>query len=269
MRARRIVLVAATAFVVLPLWPSPAAAGGSWLTPRRPTYVPGEVAIVGGGFGTGSYAGEIDDGPFIAYLLPANRWIEGRNLPKAAIPVGELVISGGNGSYRARIEFRVPNVSGGLYHLQYCNDPCTIDGLGDLIGSQSFAVGATRTEARLLMSVERLRGKIGEVRYHARFMASEHVREVGRELRTTQRRLGIEEERVRKLDTAVEALRSSIDSDRSRLAAATVGNAALLLAVIALLIVLVAAMRRLRAARLDAELRAITDEPVRGEVTHR
>jgi hypothetical protein len=263
-RARRFVLVAAAVLIASALWPSTAAAGGSWLTPRRSTYVPGDLAVVRGSFGTGSYSGEVDDGPYVAYLLPANRWIEGRNLPRA-IPLGELVVTGSNGSYRARVEFRVPNVAGGLYHVQYCNDPCTIDGLGDLIGSQTFAIGATRTEARLLMSVQRLRSRIAEVRYRAGSTARERVREVRRELRATEGRLGAAEVRVRKLDAAVDAMRSSVRSDRSLFAAAIVVNGALLLAACALLFVLVVAMRRLRAARLDAELRAITDGSMRAE----
>jgi hypothetical protein len=263
MIVRRLVLVVTIIAVGSGLLPTPARAGGSWLNPGRSTYVPSQVAIINGSFGSGSYEGEVDDGPFVAYLLPANRWISGRNVPSVAIPVGELVITetGTASLYRAHVRFRVPDVPGGMYHIQYCNLPCTVDGLGDLIGSASFAIGATPTEARLVMRVQQLRWKIQEVAYRARHAASDRVRDVTRELRTVEERLGEAEGRVRELDRAVEELRASLRSGRSGSAATGWIAAALLLGLITCAVLVMSLRKRLERRRLDAELRALTLMP--------
>lgn len=85
MRARRFVLVVATALGVAVLLPTPASAGGGWSTPGRSAYVPAEVAVVQGTFWEGTSGEAIAAGPYIAYLLPANRWIQGHRVPEAAI----------------------------------------------------------------------------------------------------------------------------------------------------------------------------------------
>jgi hypothetical protein len=259
-RARRsVVVLAATLVVVSPLLMRPASAGGSWIAPERSAYVLGDIAVVGGSFGSGSHEGRIDDGPFIAYLLPATRWITNRKVPEIAIPLGELRITGSGGFFRARVEFRVPDVPGGLYHVQYCNDPCTVDGIGDLIGSDSFAIGATRTEARLLIQVQRLRWKIDEAAYRARAEASDEIRRVKLELRTARGQLAIAEDRVR-LAGVLESTRRALREERSTVAAAMVFAGGLLVAVVALLVMLIVTARRLRTARVDAELQAIAGE---------
>jgi hypothetical protein len=144
MRAHRLILVVAAALGGVALLPTFASAGGGWSTPARSAYVPAQVAIVQGTFWEGATGDAIADGPYIAYLLPANRWIQGRRVPEAAIPVGQVMITRTDGhGFIARVEFRVPDLPAGLYHIQYCNDPCTVYGLGDLIGSESFAIGAT------------------------------------------------------------------------------------------------------------------------------
>jgi hypothetical protein len=262
MRARRFVLVVAVALGGVALLPTPASAGGGWSIPGRSAYVPTQVAIVRGTFWEGSTGEAIADGPFIAYLLPANRWIQGHRVPEAAVPVGQVMITRTDGhGYAARVEFRVPDLPAGLYHIQYCNDPCTVYGLGDLIGSESFAIGATLAEGRLLMLANHLRSKIDELTYRLRQEAAAQVRGVERELAAARGLQTIAEVRVRELTETLRTTRRALEAERSTVATAFVIASGLVLIVIALLVMLLVTARRLRAARLDAELRAMTHVP--------
>jgi hypothetical protein len=264
MRAPRFVVVVAAALGGVALLPTAASAGGGWSTPGRSSYVPAQVAVVRGTFWAGATEGTISDGPYIAYLLPARRWIQGHRVPEAAIPVGEVMITRMAGhSFRARVAFPVPDLPAGLYHIQYCNDPCTVEALGDLIGSDLFAIGATRTEGRLLMLAQRLRSRISEVTYRVRQKASAEIREVTRELRTTEYRVTTAELRVRELTEMLGTTRTALEDKRSTGAAAFVIASGLLLITIALLVMLVVTTKRLRTARLDAELQAMTHGQVR------
>lgn len=67
MRARRYMLVVATALAVAAL-PTSAHAGGGWSVPGRSAYVPAEVATVQGTFWEVSSGASIADGPYIAYI---------------------------------------------------------------------------------------------------------------------------------------------------------------------------------------------------------
>lgn len=262
MRARRSVLVVAAALGWVALLPTSASAGGGWSTPGRSGYVPAQVAVVRGTFWEGSRGEAIADGPYIAYLLPANRWIQGHRVPVAAIPVGQVMITRMDGhGFLARVEFRVPDLPAGLYHIQYCNDPCTVYGLGDLIGSESFAIGATLAEGRLLMLAQHLRSRIDEVTYRLRQEAAAQVRGVERELTAARGLQTIAEVRVRELTETIRTTRSALEAERSTVATAFVISSGLLLIVIALLAILLVTTRRVRAARLDAELQTMTHVP--------
>ena len=262
MRARRFVLVVAVAFGGLALIPPPASAGGGWSIPGRSAYVPAQVAIVQGTFWEGAGEEAIADGPFFAYLLPTNRWIQEHRVPEAAIPVGQVMITLTNRhGYVARVEFRVPDLPADLYHIQYCNDPCTVPWIGDLMGSESFAIGATLAEGRLLMLAQRLRSKIDEVAYRLRREAAAEVRGVERELSAARGLQALAEVRVRELTETLRTTRGTLEAERSTLATAFVIGSGLLLIVIALLVISLVTTRRLRAARLDAELQAITHIP--------
>lgn len=261
MRARRSVLVVATALGVAVL-PTSARAGGGWSVPGRSAYVTAEVATVQGTFWEVSSGASIADGPFIAYLLPANRWIQGHRVPEAAIPVGQVMISRIDGpGFLARVDFRVPDLPAGLYHIQYCNDPCTVDGLGDLIGSESFAIGATLAEGRLLMLAHHLRSRIDEVTYRLRRQAAAQVRGVERELTTARGLQTIAEVRSRELTETLRTTRRALEAERSTVATAFVIASGLVLMIIALLAMLLVTAKRLKAARLDTELRSMTQGP--------
>ena len=69
MRAR-IALVMAIAAVSLAGLAAPASAGGSWLEMDRQAYRVGDRAAASGGFSTGQL-GWVEDGPFFAFLRPA------------------------------------------------------------------------------------------------------------------------------------------------------------------------------------------------------
>jgi hypothetical protein len=262
MRARRLVLVVAAALGGVAVLPTSASAGGGWSTPGRSAYVPAQVAIVRGTFWEGSTGEAIADGPYVAYLLPANRWIQGHRVPEAAIPVGQVMITRMDGhGFLARVEFRVPDLPAGLYHIQYCNDPCTVYGLGDLIGSGSFAIGATLAEGRLLMLANHLRSKIDELTYRLRQEAAAQVRGVERELAAARGLQTIAEVRVRELTETLRTTRRALEAERSTVATAFVIASGLVLIVIALLVMLLVTARRLRAARLDTELQSMTHVP--------
>lgn len=156
-----IVLVAA----VVILLPQPAEAGGSWLETERQYYTVGDHVVARGTFGRGSLEGRVSDGPFYAYLTPGDRDWEA--LPtEDAIHLGPMTIAEATGSYCcwvARVEFTVPDVTPGRYWIDYCNDPCTIDGIGDLIGGMIF-VGETEREARLAARWERAKARVERMR---------------------------------------------------------------------------------------------------------
>jgi hypothetical protein len=164
---------------VLTLVPtSPAGAGGSWLVPPEDAYVVGDPAAARTTFGSGQLEGKVSDGPFVVYLVPANRWIprNGGATPAWAIPLGELRITEGNNyGMVASISFTVPDVAAGSYSLDYCNVPCTIDGIGDLAGAGSFAIGETLAEAHLGAAVDRLDRKVQSLERRARQVPELHA----------------------------------------------------------------------------------------------
>jgi hypothetical protein len=140
----------------------PAAAGGSWLETKDPYYPPGSQATARGTFGPGAYEGRVSDGPYYAYLVPGFRWFEKPGpVPDYAIPLGPITIRPATGNYccwAASLTFTVPDLPPGRYSIDYCNDPCTVNGIGDLIGG-SFWVADTQEEARLMARIDRLEAK--------------------------------------------------------------------------------------------------------------
>jgi hypothetical protein len=162
MRARW-TLIAVVALASLTVSSSPVSAGGSWLETDQPWYAPGETAVARGVFADGTYRGTVADGPFFLYMVPGYRYLpRNGSIPGWAEPVGSLTIKEATGNYCcwvASATFTVPQVPPGRYTLDYCNDPCTLDGIGDLVGG-SFWVAATEEQARLLSRIERLEAKV-------------------------------------------------------------------------------------------------------------
>jgi hypothetical protein len=140
----------------------PAAAGGSWLETDEQYYPPGSPATARGTFGPGAYEGRLSDGPYLAYLVPGFRWFEKPgSVPDYATPLGPITIRPATGNYCcwvASLTFLVPDLPPGRYSIEYCNDPCTVNGIGDLLGG-SFFIAQTEEQARLLDRIERLERK--------------------------------------------------------------------------------------------------------------
>lgn len=161
MRVRWLVTAPLTAAILAT--GGPASAGGSWLELDRSSYAPGDRATVRASFSSGQLEGTLSDGPYYLYLVP-----EGSSLPRDGSPipdevrlVGPLHIWESTGNFccwEASAEFTVPNGPAGKYFLDYCNSPCTVDGMGDLIGG-TLLVGPTKEEARLIARIERLEFK--------------------------------------------------------------------------------------------------------------
>jgi hypothetical protein len=152
-------LVAGTIAAVTVVAGSPATAGGSWFTPKDPYQGIGATILIRETFGSGAYEGRVSEGPYYAYLIGANqRFDRPGPVPPSAVPLGPITIRPATGNYCcwvASIRFTVPNVSTGEYVVTYCNDPCTVDGLGDLEGT-SFWIGETADDARVAARLHEL-----------------------------------------------------------------------------------------------------------------
>lgn len=176
---RRIVLPLLILTLLLAM-PTSALAGGAWLEPDRRVYVsadsaprsssPSSTATMRGTFSrVAGNEGRPADGPWFAYLLPEDRWIHNDRIPPIAIPLGELRVLGASDGPGATavVSFHVPDLPTGWYHVGYCNDPCTLNGMGDLIGSKRFVIAPSRLEGAAFIWNDRLQ--------RARSSASERV----------------------------------------------------------------------------------------------
>ncbi len=162
---RRFLVGAATA-AILVASAGGAHAGASWLETERSAYAVGDHAVASGTFGSGTHDGKVADGPFYAYLIRGDRSITPGPIPASAIPLGPLSITPARGNeccWVARVEFTVPDVPAGQYRLGYCNDPCTVHGIGDLEGG-SFFVNQSSEEARLFQKIGSLNHRIERLR---------------------------------------------------------------------------------------------------------
>jgi hypothetical protein len=79
--------------------------------------------------------GGIDDGPYVVYLLPGSRYVGPESIPPTAIELGQPEIVRGRFTTVPRVTFTVPSVPTGEYTMSLCNVPCTVDGLGDIVGA--------------------------------------------------------------------------------------------------------------------------------------
>lgn len=205
MRWRSILLPAtAIALVVFPA--ASATAGGSWLETDKPSYSPGDPGTARGVFGDGSYRGTVKDGPFTLYMVPGYRYLpRNGSIPGWAEPLGPLTITRATGNYCcwvASATFTVPDVPAGRYTLSYCNSPCTLDGIGDLVGG-SFLVADTQQEAKLSAKVDRLREDLLRSRQRA-----ERLEKVTGKLTTARERLADAESQIRRLTVQLAGARA-------------------------------------------------------------
>jgi hypothetical protein len=159
---RRRGLMAAMIVATMLVGAIPARAGGaSWFGPEHPYHAVGDHLSIRAAFWSGGYEGTVSDGPYHAYLVPQYEWFPKGPIPDYAVPLGPITIApatGNKGEWVATLTFTVPDVSTGRYSIDYCNQPCTVDGVGDLHGS-SFWIGDTEENARLAARVNRLKVK--------------------------------------------------------------------------------------------------------------
>jgi hypothetical protein len=194
--------------VALLVLPAPQAnAGGSWMEPGRRGYGVGETATFRGSFSmSGSLEGTLSDGPYVAYLAP----IQIYDVDHArAVRLGEIrMVRGGRWGMIARVSFTVPDVPTGRYHLTYCNEPCTVDGIGDLVGGGSFFVAPTRDEALLRSRVERLTWRVANARQEGRAKERRASERLERSLAESTRELEAARARIATLERGLAELGS-------------------------------------------------------------
>lgn len=139
--------------------------GGSFFRFDRNYFAPGEVVTAQTTFSTEvERSGGIEDGPYFAYLLSSDRWIQPPTIPDDAIAVGNVDIANLGGSVPvARVTFTVPEIRPGAYTLTLCNVPCTHATVGDLVGG-SLSIVPTKDVALGRELSERIDGRLAQVR---------------------------------------------------------------------------------------------------------
>lgn len=142
--------------------PAPALAGGSLMEWDAPAYAPGQIATGHGTFFDGCCSrGMAKDGPYFAYLVPADGHGEIPPLPKEAIIVAPLSDTEEGPPWGVALSFTVPDVpAGSYYNVLLCNDPCT-EFLGDSMGN-GFAVVSSPERAEVQPMVQRVRTKMAK-----------------------------------------------------------------------------------------------------------
>jgi hypothetical protein len=161
--------------------PATASSAGGWdsLHFPRDRYLVGEVADTTQLFYAARLkgAGDLDAGPFFAYLLPLGEknsmglgMIDPPNVPQGAIRLGALNVSGPfhrsgyEGPYgRASLTFTVPDVPTGRYSIGFCDDPCRHGYVGWMAWA-SITIVHTEEEGRLLARLERRSTQIWHLR---------------------------------------------------------------------------------------------------------
>jgi hypothetical protein len=167
---RRCAWIVALASLIV-LVPATASNAGGWdsLHFPRDHYVIGDVASTTQLFYAAHLrgAGELDAGPYYAYLLPLGRknsmglgMIDPPDVPTGAIRVGTVDVSGPfhregyKGPYgRASLTFTVPDVPTGRYSIGFCDDPCRHGYIGWLAWA-SITIVHTRAEGRMLAALD-------------------------------------------------------------------------------------------------------------------
>lgn len=204
MRRASYVALVLVALVLMPA--APANAGGSWMEGDR-GYGVGERATFRGSFSmSGSLEGRLSDGPYVAYLAPIE--IYDVDHPRA-VRLGEIrMVPSDVWGMIATVEFTVPAVPTGRYHLTYCNDPCTVDGIGDLVGGDAFFIAPTRQEALLLSRVDRLTWNLTHARQEARAREREALEKLEHSQETGAREMTLARGEIATLEARISELRA-------------------------------------------------------------
>ena len=154
-------LTVAAVMAALVLGPvRPAAAGGAHWRFDHDAYQPGVVAtgVTAIGWEHNPGLGTPADGPYFAYLVPAEQPGEGvavswPSIPPGAVKVAQVEINEGPveeapgfwvGPHHARLQFTVPALPAGRYEVLHCNVPCT-KALADIIGG-TMVIGTEQVD---------------------------------------------------------------------------------------------------------------------------
>ena len=150
----------------------------------------------------------LDRGPFYTYLVRGRGRVEpGRPLPEGTVPLGIATIAHDSGTvFAIETTFRVPDVPGGYYAIQICNDPCTVSGFRETL-SGTISVVRTEREAELLNAQQRLYGELWSVR--------RKLRKATRALETVGAVDPAEDGRVDELTAELERLERELAAERS------------------------------------------------------
>jgi hypothetical protein len=203
---RRAVVAGTIALVLVSALVSAAQAGGAVFEFEREYYQPGDRVVGRVTFGRGS--GEpirADSGPFIAYLMKGNTYIDAPQVPDGAIPVGPMTITHiDSGTWLARMEFTLPEVPPGGYSIGYCNDPCTSSSLGELMGGW-FDVLASGQDVSNYLLRERLEQATRSFRHR--------IRAADRQVSALEGQLGMLRDENRRLEVRVAGLERASKSE--------------------------------------------------------
>jgi hypothetical protein len=140
-----------------------AGGGGSTFDFHRHWLAPGERVFGRTQFGDGDQGqGRVADGPYFAYLVRGDRFIEPPDLPRDAVRLGQVRMHRiGGGIWEASIRFVVPNVRPGTYTVSLCNDPCRNAYVGDLMGAW-ISIAASVGQAKIRNLEARIEERVGE-----------------------------------------------------------------------------------------------------------
>lgn len=152
-RIRSILVTMGLLLALLSVNPVAAGGGGSTFDFSRRWFAPGQMVVGTTQFTDGiEEQGRVADGPYFAYLVPGETFIDPPRLPRDAIRLGRVRMRRqDSGIWAASIRFVVPNVRPGTYTVSLCNDPCRNAYVGDLMGAWiSIATSAEQAKIRNL-----------------------------------------------------------------------------------------------------------------------
>jgi len=176
MRVLRCMALAGIVGSVAALPGSAGANGGAYIGLDRTHYQAGETAVGRvTAFVPREEQGLLERGPFYALLLPEGAALrEGRPLPDGTILLGAFSIEQAEPKwFEARVSFVVPDLPGGFYDLAFCNDPCSVSGLGEPM-TGLISIVETSREGELLTERSRLQGRIYGLRRDLRKLERRH-----------------------------------------------------------------------------------------------
>jgi hypothetical protein len=167
MRARRVIVIAATVAAVLSSPIAARADGGAYIEFDRTHYLPGETAI-GEAYVylEEPHQGLLDRGPFSAYLLTGGAALQlGQPIPSGAIRLGTFDVEPYRPAdwFELTVSFTVPDLTGDFYSIVVCNDPCTVWGFKEPL-SGLISLVQTAREGALLTQRQQLYGRIYALR---------------------------------------------------------------------------------------------------------